>query len=104
MSKEIIETLVQYLQTGAGKIGVVEQRILVIETDVQRHARLLTDGNGTPALVVQIAAIETRLKAMEEKLKKVEDSRIQLRNALIALSGVFLMAMATILAAWIKGK
>jgi len=99
---DVIAVLVEYLQTGAGKIGQTEQKILLIETIVNRHSKLLTDGNGSPPFIVQVSDLQTRLRSVEESLKRLDDSRIQLRNAVFVLIGTIITAIAAIIAAYAK--
>lgn len=116
MSKEVevIETLVSYLDKGAWKISGVEQKVLLIETTMRIHERILTDGNGAKALVVQVSDNTYRIQDLENEIKDLKDelasmrkaaveAKTQTRNAIMGLIGTVIVAMAAIIAAWVKG-
>jgi hypothetical protein len=74
--------VLDYLQTGAGKIGAVESTVVDLKTGVRKLERIVTDGNGQPSLISQITRLQEKVNALELEqrnalVKQAEDNAIE---------------------------
>lgn len=48
----------------------VDERITAMGDDIEQLHHILLEGNGRPAMTVQVATMETRLKGLEDQAKE----------------------------------
>lgn len=95
------KTIVEYLHTKAAAIGSIEQRIVYIETSIRKFERIVTDGNGHPSLISQIASLKSdqaQLKSSQQVFAAEQKAFAQERmRAIMAVIVALIAAVAAFL-------
>jgi hypothetical protein len=81
---------------------VLDERTSGMKDDLDSVKHVLLEGNGSPALTVQVATIDTRLKTVEEARR---DDRTQLgvpRSVSVSIVASVIIGLVGLLAAFAK--
>jgi len=64
-----LQRITQSVQDNTSELGAIRQQVVNLETSIRKFERIITDGNGKPSVLEQLATIRITLESMALAIK-----------------------------------
>lgn len=91
----------EFIAEIKGMFNVLDERTKAMKDGLDVLKHVLLEGNGSPALTVQVATIDTRLKTVEEDQKEEKEHKAVPRQVSISIAVSILIGLVGLLAAFV---